>query len=344
MPGTPSAVRVTEVEEAELGASPVDLFLVASGYEERASFAASRLSSLEVRKKVALAFTDRRHELCRPDNDRELIRLGFELVEASGASGAAAVNAITMAARECSDGACRVLVDYSCMTRVWYAAIVTYLSERAERHMVVDFLYAPSEFSPPAPARPNKYVEALEGFSALSSPEKPTALVIGLGYEADRALGLVNYIEPAVTVAFLSDPALDSRFVEVTEEANGPLLRILGEEQIVRYPLGSLRATAALLESCCLGLLKEHRIILAPLGPKPFALLSMLLATAHVGIEVWRVSAGEKGNVKSRKPLGTILCTEVEVEKEKGSGEGEGATQVLRTPRSKPGSSGTSPS
>jgi hypothetical protein len=138
-------------------------------------------------------------------------------------------------------------------------------------------------------------------------------LVIGLGYESERALGLVNYVEPAVTVAFLSDPALDERFVEATMEANRSLLQTLGEEQTVRYPLGSLRATAALLESCCLGLLKEHRIILAPLGPKPFALLSMLLASAHMGIEVWRVSAGEKGSVKSRKPIGKILCAEVEV-------------------------------
>jgi hypothetical protein len=147
----------------------------------------------------------------------------------------------------------------------------------------------------------------------LSSPERPTALVIGLGDESDRALGLVNYIEPAVTVAFLADPALDEKFLVAAGEANQPLLQMLGEEQIVRYPLAGIRVTAALLESCCLGLLKEHRIILAPLGPKPFALLSMLLASVHTGIEVWRVSAGEKGAVKSRKPLKRIICAEVEV-------------------------------
>jgi len=313
MPWKASSVRVSEVEESDLMTEPVDLFLVSSGYEERASYSASRLSQLVARRKVALAFTDRKHELCRLDNDRELSRLGFELIEASGASGAAAVNAIAAAAQESSEGGCRVLVDYSCMTRVWYAAIVTYLWQHVDKHLIVDFIYAPSEFSRPSPARPNKYVEALEGFSGLSSPERPTALVIGLGYESDRALGLVNYVEPAVTVAFLSDPALDERFVEATVEANRPLLRSLSEEHIVRYPLGSLRATAALLESCCLGLLKDHRIILAPLGPKPFGLLSMLLASTHIGIEVWRVSAGEKDNIKSRKALGKILCAEVEV-------------------------------
>jgi len=306
-------MRVTEIEVSELKSSPIDLFLVASGYEERCTFAAKSLAHLDVRKKVALAFTDRRQEICRLENDRGLIELGFEMVEASGSSGSAAVDMIREVVSEPRSDPYHIVVDYSAMTTVWYASIVTYLCRHADQDITVDFLYVPAEFAIPLPAQPNKYVEALEGFSALSSPERPTALVIGLGYESDRALGLVNYVEPAVTVAFLSDPALDANFVDSTVEANRPLLRTLGEEHVVRYPLGSLRATASLLESCCLGLLKEHRVILAPLGPKPLALLSMLLACTHSGIEVWRVSAGEKGAVKSRKPLGKILCVKVDV-------------------------------
>lgn len=44
-------------------------------------------------------------------------------------------------------------------------------------------------------------------------------------------------------------------------------------------------------------------IILAPLCPKPFTLTCLLLAARYPDIEVWRVSAGESGNLYDRNPL-----------------------------------------
>ena len=146
------------------------------------------------------------------------------------------------------------------------------------------------------------------GFSALALPDLPTALIMGLGYEADRALGLAEYVEASETFALYADPALDSAFVEATIRNNAGLLSLLGRERVIPYPFGDLRATAARLSSLSLGLqMRGYRVILAPLGPKPFALLCLLLATRFPELDVWRVSAGTSGLAYDREATGDIV-------------------------------------
>ena len=302
---------IRQFPASELRESHCDLFLVASGYEERATFVAGFLGGLRADERVALCFRDRKRELARPHNDAHFRKLGFQLVDADGSSGEELLSVVGKVIDGCGESRCHIIVDYSCMTRVWYASLVSYIFSRAQGGAVIDFLYAPAHFTPPLPTRTNRYVQALAGFSGLSSPVRPTALVVGLGYESERALGLVNYVEPAETIAFLAEPAIDPKFVEATMGANAPLIELLGIDRIVRYPFRNFQATAVLLESCCAGLVKEHRTILAPLGPKPFTLLCLLLAVRLPGVEVWRVSAGERGNVKSRKAMGEVIAIRI---------------------------------
>jgi hypothetical protein len=174
------SMRVSEVDVEKVGSHPIDLFLVASGYEERSTFIARHLAKLDARKKVALAFADRKHEICRPVNDKDLVDLGFELVEASGSNGTAVVCAIDSVVRERAGNKCHVIVDYSCMTRVWYGAIVNYLHQRVNSDIVVDFLYVPSEFSVPSPARPNRYV-SVRGIFLIVIPREANRACHWLG-------------------------------------------------------------------------------------------------------------------------------------------------------------------
>ena len=50
-----------------------------------------------------------------------------------------------------------------------------------------------------------------------------------------------------------------------------------------------------MLESVVYGLLKSFSAIVLPFGPKVFTLCSLLVASLHPTVSIWRVSAGGAG-------------------------------------------------
>lgn len=286
----------------------IDLVIAASGYERRATVVAREIQLLKMRRRLVLGFTDRM-VLNRIRNDKIFSRLGYDSIPAEGRSDEVIRTVVKAHFEEVSKRNVTMLVDYTSMTRVWYAGIIDFLKTSSLDVDKVDvyFLYTPSRFAKARPPGPNTYMGPIPGFCSLSLPDKRSALVIGLGYERQRGLGLVEYVEPAETVLLFSDPALDSKFVDEVKRNNRELLTKVDKNNILTYPLADLRTTASILTSLCLSLSDDYRVIVAPLGPKPFTLLCLLLATRYQNFDVWRVSAGEAGPPYDRPPLSPIL-------------------------------------
>lgn len=308
-----------QVELSDVSKVEFDLIVGASGYESRATFIPSELQNLGVAatRKVALTFPDR-VTLSRPANDAQFAQLGYTITPADGNSPAVIQAVLRDTLSEVGRRTWNILIDYTSMTRVWYAGVLDLLrsSPIGCDELNVYFTYAPSEFSAPVESAPNAHVEPIPGFAGLALPDRQTALIIGLGYERDRAIGLTEYVEPAEIFAFYADPPLDQRFLDAVLENNSDFLARLGEERTFTYPLDDLRVTAAKLSSLC-GILTEsgYRVILAPLGPKPFAFLCFLLAAQYRQLDVWRVSTGTGGATYDRVAIGrTLICRAVFVE------------------------------
>ena len=216
---------------------------------------------------------------------------------------------IADALRDCNGDTIRVLIDYSSMTRTWYAGLIeTVLTFDSAKRVECVLSYSVAEYSAPRYASANASVGPIPHFCSLGEPDKPTALVIGLGYEEERALGLWEYIDPGYTCAFYTDPALDHRFRDAVLENNHAFLSKLPKDRIYPYPVIDLQRTGDMLNSVCRALLEDYRVILAPLGMKPFSLLCLLLATKLSEADVWRVTAGTKTPPVDRKAAGPILA------------------------------------
>jgi len=58
----------------------------------------------------------------------------------------------------------------------------------------------------------------------------------------------------------------------------------------------------------------KYSIIIAPLGPKPFTFISMLLSVKYKNIDIWRVGSGQNINEYKRQPINseTFIISEVE--------------------------------
>ncbi|MGA7745344.1 MAG: hypothetical protein WBP56_04450 [Polyangia bacterium] len=306
-------VATRQIEQGALNQRKVDLFIGASGFEERATHLLGRVGPNFAAQKVAFAFDDRKTEQ-RERNDKIFADFGCALLETKGDDAGQIVDYLRAVVAAHRGDVLSIAVDYSCMTRAWCGAVVHGLRAITEMPRIgCLFCYSPASFEEPVLARPNASVGPLAGFCGLDTPDRPTALVIGLGYERERALGLREFVDPAATFAFLTDPAIDGRYRDAVLRNNATLLSSLPKAHVFRYPMRDLQRTADLLVSLCDGLREKYRVILAPLGPKPFSLLCMLLAT-RVDLDVWRVTQGTKAQPQNRAASGDILVLNAEFE------------------------------
>lgn len=276
------------------------IFICSSGYESRARNVFEHVKQLNFLSKVCFAFKDNINEI-RRTNDEYFVKNGFEMVSVDGNESKEIRRILERLNLEKanSEGGVEIFVDYSCMTRVFYAEIINYLKGLQVSSITLYFLYSEAHFTSPKNGNAyNQYVEPIFGFSNLSVPERPTALIIGLGYERRRAYSLKEYLDAREVYLFVAQNDTDPRFEEEVLKQNRDLIRQVPASNILHYPLKDMKYTELLLFNLCESLLEGYRIVLAPCGPKPFTLLSFIVSCKLGDIDVWRVSAGG-GNVAS---------------------------------------------
>jgi hypothetical protein len=301
------------VQAATYAKRNFDLAIAASGYESRATYGTQQFRFAGRTTKVALAFTDRLI-LHRRQNDRAFEQRGFKIMPSDGDNDDAIKSllsaVITQREGATQSATIRVWLDYTSMTRVWYAGALDFLrrvSAPAIERLELFLTYSPSQFAEPHAPTPNAHMGPIQGFSHLGLPNRRTALVVGLGYEAQRSLGLVEYLEPNLTYALLADPSVTPEFLRAATRNNRALLKRLPVDQVIRYDIADLQTTVSQLTSLTIGLNKDYRVILAPLGPKPFTLACLLVASRFPLMDVWRVSSGAGGHAYDRPPDGRVF-------------------------------------
>ena len=304
--------RIAQVPADSLSAIHYDVALVASGYESRARTVAESLGPGVADRKIAWAFVEQASSEVRVQNDDVLTRLGYDLVLLSEGSSEDAARFFCQALTN-GGSRRRVLIDISSMTRAWYGGMVKALSQlQYPEPITTRFAYTPAEYMPPPPQYPpNEVLRPIPGFSSLSLPDKPTALILGLGHDPERALGLKDHLDPQMTLLFRADPGIDPRYGESVLTANRDLIDMVGRDHLFSYPLGDCVTTYKIVESACRGLLRDWRLVICSLGPKLFGLVSFLLATYYEEISIWRVSACAKHQPFDHKPGGAPIVFEI---------------------------------
>ncbi len=288
-----------------------DLFLASSGYEERAIFMYQEIN-LNAKRKIVFGFKDHLNIGSRKKNDIFFSRNGFELIETSGDE-ENKISLILTSLLDFKKPELNILVDYSCMTRIWYASLLKFIQQNtfASAQINIFFSYSFSEFiEPPKEKVYNRHVGPIEGFYNISIPDKPTAIIIGLGYVKERAFGLAEYfdVDPYL---FIADNNVSQDYFDNVHLNNEDLLEQVNKENIFYYPLDNLKYTETILSHLCEELKETNRIVLAPCGPKPFTLVCLITSLRKNYIDVWRISAGEGDYPLDLKASGEIMIYKV---------------------------------
>lgn len=191
----------------------------------------------------------------------------------------------------------KIFVDVSCFTRFRLAAIVNQIflhSKTMHRDLVVDFAYSLAEFKRPVLSNhPNTVVgPAHSAFAGWSQDGySSTAAVLGLGYEQDQALGVVEFLQAGEVWAFSPCSPVE-QYKAAVRNANKLLLSELNTSRVLDYDVCSPKSTISRLDSLVRGLGESHSVVLVPFGPKIFVLCSLLIGAIRKDVAVWRVSQG----------------------------------------------------
>lgn len=195
-----------------------------------------------------------------------------------------------------------LFIDYSCMTKSWYYSILLYLSNRdlPFKKIKTFFSYTPSIYSEPMPPKHNTDIQPLPGKYRIPD-NKPKALIVCLGYEQNKAQGIIDQLDPKLTYIFFTDPALDPKFVKTIKDNNKNILD--QGKNIITFPFDNLLYLERELTSLYYLLKDEYNIIIAPLGPKPFTFVAMMMSIVYDDIDIWRVGSGFDINKYDREPF-----------------------------------------
>lgn len=300
-------IETAQIQNSSLQSIIFDCFICSSGFEKRANFVAKSFK-INSKSKFVIAFNNYSNEPSRQVNDKFYKDSNFEFICQDGDQ-SGFFSFIWDRIFDIDREEINIAVDYTSMTRVWYSSIISFLKNlESTKRINVYFLYSYSKFARPFNSYiRNIHIGPIKGFSSLSIPDKPTALIIGLGYENERAFGLTEYLD-AETYIFTADKSKGEEYYSEVQSANEILLNYTKPENIFEYSLMQLENSESLLYSVCRSLITDYRLILAPTGPKPFTLLCLLTSLRLGNIDVWRISAGENSKPINKEPDGIISC------------------------------------
>jgi hypothetical protein len=216
--------------------------------------------------------------------------------------------------------AVRVAVDVSSMSRRRMAAVVEHLlTVSSEVRLEVDFLYTPAEFDTPGDEEepPVLDVAPVSGFFAgwWSALDFPLRVIIGVGYEFERASSAINALEPLETQVYVPEGE-DGQYLPEVIRANKGLMETEGVmQETVHYRVPDPFSCLRRLESSLVRLESTRRVALVPLGPKIFSISAMLVAGLHPeSAQVIRVSAGDRQESTNRRSNQTVCGLTLTIE------------------------------
>lgn len=288
-----------------------DLFIAASGYEQRASFISN--NGINAEKKIVLAFEDNKEHSNRIINDAFFEKKGFKFIPIKGNDNQIINYLLDDFINHSTSQNINILIDYSSMTRVIYGGILKYfrMLDKSDIKIKLYFSYSIAEYVAPPEIEPETFnFYPINSYCNLSLPTKATALIAGLGYEKKRVFGLREYFDAEALYLFYTDK---SPYTDIVKIKNKEVITSVSENNLFPYILSDMLYTKMLLYDLCETLNEKFRIVIAPCGPKPFTLLCFITSLSISNVDIWRISAGDDDNdaIMNRKPTGDTISIEL---------------------------------
>lgn len=208
-----------------------------------------------------------------------------------------------------------VLIDYSSMTRSWYANFLFSCCElHIDKIINLYFGYTIASFNSPATGISYK-VDRMYNYLHFNAPNRPTALIIGLGYEKDQAYSLMGYfnVGPDDVYLFRTDKRTNEDYYQEVTKQNAELIKAVPDNHIFEYSLDDIISANKLLLDLCHELTFSNRVIIVPCGPKPFTLISLLTSIRNDSVDIWRASNHTDSYYHEKESSEKVIYTHIKM-------------------------------
>jgi len=176
------------------------------------------------------------------------------------------------------------------------------------RAIDVDWMYAPAKFSTKLlGAGPVRVNDSVPGFEGWADPIRPLHALVGAGLEGSLVLGVLDDLEPSETWIF--EPfGIAKSYDDRIQKLNKDVFAAIPNERHFMYSILEPYTGFLKLSSLVNDLTRHGRVVIIPLGPKPFALFAFLIgAEDRENVSVWRLSTSSDRDPIDRVPTGQIV-------------------------------------
>ena len=191
---------------------------------------------------------------------------------------------------KCGNDEITLLVDYTGMSKVWYAAVINYLmiNEKYCNRIRVYFLHISSARQHAAGRRKSSAARpVLKSAAAAKKVRKHKALLVGLDATPSHALALMKKLRPDKLVILYPEPGTDAAVTGKLLQSNQKIIQKAGAGNILPYPAHDIEKTEEIISSLAFDLRLNHKVFLAPLGARMLSLVCFILYTRFPDVEVW---------------------------------------------------------
>lgn len=211
----------------------------------------------------------------------------------------------------------RIAMDISCMSRPTMAAAFQAVLQAAEQRSVwMDVLYVVAEFTaPPDLLPPNEDIRPINDWFAgwPTNATASTSLVVGLGYEKNKASGACEYFDAGETWVFVPQSAIGAYEAAVVSNNEELLARARRRDHVTTYCVERPSETFGLLAGTVSRVVPKMNPVLLPFGPKVFFALSLLVAAVYREAGVWHVTGDSNLPEKPHQPSSHVSAFRVEL-------------------------------
>ena len=307
-----TSVRVMDLDFVSVLQGRYDISLFASGYESRARYAPNIIDPRRIANTLVFGFTEEADIGDRPQNDAFFSqRWGCEPILLSG-DNEKSIYEYLHKYSQVTTNPVHILVDYSSMSRLWYAAVLNWARFAVPgKEVVIDFIYSMGTYEDEEHPMVIRNMVSIPGCEGRAYRLRETVAVFGLGFHGLAALCVLDRLEASTVYAFLASPGSSKEYIEKTRTINKDLISDRRTEPVLELPLASVEKCYRTLAEVIAPHRPDGEITLVPMGPKPHVLASILVAMRFQEVACLRISGTP--DRKDVKATGDIVATRIVV-------------------------------
>ncbi len=273
-------LHVDDLSIGELRQSKYDIALFSCGYEERCIDVATRLHKDNIDNVIVLAFDQHKEDPVRVDSLNYFSEswTGFKLLEISQREISEIQKILSEIINKVNVRELKILIDYTSMSRAWYAAILNYLVNFCELRVTVDLIYATAVYKNLDLNVELGELRIIPGCEGISLTKRYNAAIFMLGFDRYGPQRLYNLLNPNKCFGIMAAPAATYDYENTCLEKNKDFIShyLGGEDKLIKLPINSIATCYDNMSQMLSPLRSEYNVSIIPFGPKPHILAAIL--------------------------------------------------------------------